>query len=259
MMNFRSSQPQTKSGTKSLRLFPVVMYAAAGLLLIKVAHIAFSPDLDGLTVSQAFAQETETKASDAEPPKDTDEEKTADATNEKDEAAKDGEEEDAKSQADIGNSRKDLITTTEIEVLERLAERRKMLDRKETDLKLRENLLKAAEKRIEGKLEDIRKIEARIEKSFGDGNKRKAERFKDLVSMYENMKPKDAARIFNTLDLDVLLSVVQNMNARKMAGILAKMDPQAAQRLTVELAAIASGSMKTNSSELPLVTDNGAS
>ncbi len=256
MMVGRTPKDQTRRRTGTLRLFPVVMFAAAGLLLIKLAHIAFSPDLDGLAVTQAFAQETDTKTPAETQAQSAGKEKSAGA--EADDAGKSADNE-GQTQNEVGSSRNDLITNTEIEVLERLAERRKALDKKATDLKLRENLLKAAEKRIEQKLDDIRKIEARIEKSFGDGNKRKAERFKDLVSMYENMKPKDAARIFNTLDMDVLLSVVQNMNARKMAGILAKMDAQAAQRLTVELAAIASGSLKTNTTDLPSVTDNGAS
>lgn len=57
--------------------------------------------------------------------------------------------------------------------------------------------------------------------------------------MYENMKPKEAARIFDKLDMTVLLGVVQQMKTRKMAPILAKMNSSVAQRLTVELARIA--------------------
>jgi flagellar motility protein MotE (MotC chaperone) len=54
--------------------------------------------------------------------------------------------------------------------------------------------------------------------------------------MYENMKPRDAAKIFDRLDTGVLLEVVSKIEPRKMADILALMSPDAAQHLTVELA-----------------------
>ena len=58
---------------------------------------------------------------------------------------------------------------------------------------------------------------------------------KNLVIMYEAMKPKDAARVFDRLALDILVPVVQQMNPRKMSDVLAAMSPEAAERLTVAL------------------------
>jgi flagellar motility protein MotE (MotC chaperone) len=54
--------------------------------------------------------------------------------------------------------------------------------------------------------------------------------------MYENMKPRDAAKIFDRLEIGVLLEVASKIEPRKMADILAQMSPDSAQRLTVELA-----------------------
>ena len=54
--------------------------------------------------------------------------------------------------------------------------------------------------------------------------------------MYENMKPKDAAKIFDRLDIRVLIEVANQINPRRMSDILAQMSPEAAERLTVELA-----------------------
>jgi flagellar motility protein MotE (MotC chaperone) len=54
--------------------------------------------------------------------------------------------------------------------------------------------------------------------------------------MYETMKPKEAARIFERLDMGVLIDVAKRMQPRKMSAVLAVMDPVAAQELTVELA-----------------------
>ena len=54
--------------------------------------------------------------------------------------------------------------------------------------------------------------------------------------MYENMKAKDAAKIFDRLDLRILVEVVNAMNARRMSDILGLMTPEAAERLTIEIA-----------------------
>jgi flagellar motility protein MotE (MotC chaperone) len=50
------------------------------------------------------------------------------------------------------------------------------------------------------------------------------------------MKPKDAARIFDTLDIDILVAVVSKMSERKIAPILGLMDPERAKTLTIMLA-----------------------
>ncbi len=72
--------------------------------------------------------------------------------------------------------------------------------------------------------------------------------------MYENMKPKDAAKIFDRLELPILVQVTSLINPRKMSDILGLMSPEAAERLTVELATRASGDEKgPNTAELPKI------
>ena len=67
-------------------------------------------------------------------------------------------------------------------------------------------------------------------------DKEEEAQIKSLVKVYENMKPKDAARIFNRLEMDILLDVVERMKEKKMAPVLAQMSPEKAEALTVELA-----------------------
>jgi flagellar motility protein MotE (MotC chaperone) len=67
--------------------------------------------------------------------------------------------------------------------------------------------------------------------------------------MYENMKAKDAAKIFDRLEMRVLIDVVSLINPRRMSDIMAQMQPEMAERLTVELANRASG---TESVPLPV-------
>ena len=56
------------------------------------------------------------------------------------------------------------------------------------------------------------------------------------MKIYEGMKAKDAANIFNTLDIDVLLAVMSRMSERKSAPVLAEMDPERARTVTILLA-----------------------
>jgi flagellar motility protein MotE (MotC chaperone) len=134
-------------------------------------------------------------------------------------------------------------------VLERLQDRREALDSRGRDLEMRESLLKAAEKRVETKVTELKDVETRVNTAMGNRDKAELERFKSIVSMYENMKAKDAARIFDRLDLKILVDVATQMNPRKMSEILASMTSEGAERLTVELANRASANPKPQTSD----------
>ncbi|GLQ07396.1 MotE family protein [Sneathiella chinensis] len=128
------------------------------------------------------------------------------------------------------------LSASEIEVLQRLVERRDELDRRDKELDMRDNLLKATEARIDDKIARLKEIEATIQDLLKKHDEQEEQKLLSLVSIYEKMKPKDAARIFNTLDMSVLLDVSAMMKEAKLAGILAKMDDERAKMLTVELA-----------------------
>jgi flagellar motility protein MotE (MotC chaperone) len=139
-------------------------------------------------------------------------------------------------------------------VLERLQTRRQELDTRNRELEMRENLLKVAEKRLEAKVSELRNTESRVNTAMGTRDKVEAERFKSIITMYENMKSKDAARIFDRLDMKILVDVSTQMNPRKMSEILGQMSPDTAERLTVELANRASAQPKTQSpNQLPKI------
>jgi flagellar motility protein MotE (MotC chaperone) len=126
-------------------------------------------------------------------------------------------------------------------ILESLHDRRQQLDARNRELDMRESLLKAAEKRVEAKVSELKGMESRVKTEMGDRDQAESKRLKGLITMYENMKPKDAARIFDRLDMKILVKVSTRINPRNMSSILAEMTPEAAERLTVELASHASG------------------
>lgn len=130
----------------------------------------------------------------------------------------------------------ETFSKSEVAVLESLSARREELDRRAKLLDTREQLLNAAEKRVEERIAELKDIEARINARIGVQDEQNENRLAGVVSMYETMKPKDAARIFERLDMGVLLEVAKRMEPRKLSAVLAQMDPVSAQDLTVELA-----------------------
>jgi flagellar motility protein MotE (MotC chaperone) len=124
---------------------------------------------------------------------------------------------------------------SETDLLAQLTEKRKELDARSTELDQREALLKAAEDRINTKVEELTTMRSDLEKLLDLQKSKDDAQLNSLVKIYEDMKPKDAAAIFNSLDPNVLLEVTGRMKEAKMAPILAAMDPGRARMLTVKL------------------------
>lgn len=128
------------------------------------------------------------------------------------------------------------VSPAERAILERLGERREEWQQKGRDLDMREKLLENAEKKLEARINELKSLEQKSETDAAKRGDTEAGALKNLVIMYEAMKPKEAARIFDRLNHEVLVPVVQQMNPRKMSEILAVMSPEAAERLTIALA-----------------------
>lgn len=127
------------------------------------------------------------------------------------------------------------FTQSEIDLLQKLAERREQIEAREKELAMREGLLQAAETRIDRKVGELKTLQDTITSLLAQYDQREAEKVAQLVRIYATMKPKDAARIFNDLDMPILISVMVNMKESKSAPILASMDPVKARALTEEM------------------------
>ena len=99
----------------------------------------------------------------------------------------------------------------------------------------------AAVRDLETRINELKALEEKAGAGPTKAAESEAAAIRNLVVMYENMKPKEAARVFDRLALDVLVPVVLAMNPRKMAEVLAAMQPEAAEKLTVALATRARG------------------
>jgi flagellar motility protein MotE (MotC chaperone) len=159
----------------------------------------------------------------------------------------------AKSPGELKVNLEPVAPRGERAILERLSDRRQQLDTRSEELEMRENLLKAAEKRVEAKVAELKDLEAKVKTALDQRDQNELKRFKSIVAMYEGMKPKDAARIFDRLDLKILVEVATQMKPATMSAILAQMTPETAERLTVELAHRASAQKTTTADALPQI------
>ena len=130
------------------------------------------------------------------------------------------------------------ISAAEFRLLQSLQERRQTLDSRERDIVTRENVLKAAEGRIDERMTALKAVEGNIQKLLGQVDDLEAARIASLVTVYEKMKPKDAARIWDGLEEEVLIKIAHRMKTQPLALILAKMSGERARRVTQRLAAL---------------------
>ena len=145
------------------------------------------------------------------------------------------------------------VSPSERAILERLQARRQELDTRAREIEIRESLMKAAEKRIDSRVDEMKSLEAKASAASEQKNEAENARFKGIVTMYEGMKPKDAARVFDRLEMPVLIEIASQIAPRKMSDIMGLMQPDAAERLTVELARRAGGDKSTPGADLPKI------
>lgn len=128
------------------------------------------------------------------------------------------------------------ISNIQEDVFKDITRRRNEMETRERQLQTREALLEAAERELDIKYQELTQLREQIEDLLGQQEQEEDKRIRSLVKVYENMKAADAARIFNTLDLDVLIAVVSDMSERKLSPILANMNPERARTVTIMLA-----------------------
>ncbi|MGU3537242.1 MotE family protein [Methylobacterium sp. A54F] len=217
-----------------LRLIDAVTLAAGGLLVLKVS--AMVVEAPGLQVEPTgFPRALANARTNYEPP---------DPTTTGSVSPKEPEKEARK--AETPPRAQPLVpdqatSPTERALLEKLGARRDALKQRGEELDLREKLLGEAERKIEGNLGDLKEAEDKVETGMRKAAEAEKAGLKNIVTMYESMKPKDAARVFDRLGHDVLVPIVLAMNPRKMAEVLAVMQPETAEKLTVALALRARG------------------
>jgi len=125
-------------------------------------------------------------------------------------------------------------------LLESLRARRLELDRQAEELAQRELLLGAAERRMAERVNELRSLQSGLEGEVRSRDEREEARIRQLVRVYEVMRPRDAAAILDDLDMPILLQVIERMREAKASPVLAAMRPERARAATAELSRLRS-------------------
>jgi flagellar motility protein MotE (MotC chaperone) len=128
------------------------------------------------------------------------------------------------------------VSDSERGLLLDLRHRSAELDARAAALGEREAVLSAAEKQLAQRVVELTALQARLESLERARKARDEASWAGLVKLYEDMKPRDAATIFNDLDMQVLLPVLDRMKEMKAAPIMAAMQPTRARDVTAKLA-----------------------
>jgi len=207
------------------RILPIILIVFTLAFSVRLSDVVTG--IKGIS-STAYAKSEDEKKSSADDHKDEDD---------KDDGVEvvKGEEASAPDWRDASDSDIDISGVKE-EMFRDMMARRQKLDQIEKKLRAREALLQAAEQEVDRKVQELAKLKKEIEALLNKQTEEEKARIGSLVKIYEGMKPKDAARIFDTLDIDVLVSVMSTMSERKVAPILAAMNAERARTVTIMLA-----------------------
>ncbi len=208
---------------KKIRLIPIFIFIAALTLSVKV-HNVFDAVKNQtgrvitLSQSKAYAQnETEKEIQELDKVLET-----ADSVS---------------TEAPAGETPKkpDTFTQSEVLILQELAERREALDFRSKEIDRKAVQLKVAEAEIDKKLDQLEAYRNELKSLVQEYNEKEREKINSLIKVYSTMKPKDAARIFNTLDTDIVVSLIKDMKPSTSSAILSQMQESKAKVITDEL------------------------
>ncbi|MDD3287800.1 MAG: hypothetical protein PHX43_02170 [Alphaproteobacteria bacterium] len=141
---------------------------------------------------------------------------------------------DGSSDKALHNASEETVET-DASILKQLKDRRNQLEQRMSDLDSREMLLKIAEQRVDQKMQEMETLRNQLQGLVNQASASQQAQLDNLVKIYETMKAKEAARIFEKLELPTLLGVIERMKPAKVAIIMAEMLPEKAKEITVAL------------------------
>ncbi len=212
------------------RLLPLAILAMGGLFLVKaeslLAAFRAPASLPAAVVAPA-------RAADPAPPASQATQRQAAAPAPAQQAAQQAAQQPV-NLADV--VRPDPAAQAERALLEQLRARRTEIEAREQAVAQQEVMLRAAEQRLSRRVEELAALQARLEALDRSRGEREEAGWRGLVRTYESMRPRDAAAIFNDLEMPVLVEILDRMGERKAAPVIGAMQPERARLVTTELA-----------------------
>lgn len=127
-------------------------------------------------------------------------------------------------------------TQEELNHFAKLNDRKKELDAREEELARLESELQVQKSELDKKLEELKKTRREISSVLDEKVKADEKKVDALVQMYSNMKPQQAAKIFETMDDDLAIEILGRMKKKPAAEILNLVKAEKAQVLSEKYA-----------------------
>jgi flagellar motility protein MotE (MotC chaperone) len=121
-------------------------------------------------------------------------------------------------------------------LIEALSAREAALDARAAELDAREATLDLAGERIDAKLAELAQAEEALSRTLTLAETAAEGDVAQLVSVYESMKPKEAAPLFEEMDPDFAAGFLGRMRPDAAAAILAGLEPKTAYTISAILA-----------------------
>ena len=124
----------------------------------------------------------------------------------------------------------------ETDFLFKLSERKKELDQREEDLNKKAAEITKQKEDIEAKLSQLEDYRNRISTLLKERISSDSGKIETLVQVYSNMKPAQAAKVFETMDEDLVIEILGRMKKKNAADILNLVKIEKAQVLAEKYA-----------------------
>lgn len=121
-------------------------------------------------------------------------------------------------------------------LLTELLRREERVKQKEDMLRERENALEIAGQAIEMRMAALEEAEESLRTTLALADRAAENDLTRLTDVYQNMKPKDAAALFETMDPTFAAGFLSRMSPDAAAGVLAGLSPEAAYTISVVMA-----------------------
>ncbi len=203
---------------KRFRILPIVIFMSVLMLTLRINNVVDNIKQRG---SNSFSLSSNQAQA---------EEQSGNTTAELNKILEGASETTTKNDTTVNNGKS--FSQSEIAILQELAERREALDLRSKEIDKKAVQLKVTEEEIGKKLAQLQNYEKRLRALMKEYTAKEKEKLDSLVKVYTSMKPKDAARIFNTLDLEITTALVREMKPSASSAIISQMEASKAKAIT---------------------------
>ena len=147
--------------------------------------------------------------------------------------------------ANVKEGRKDFdilnLTLEEFQLLTTWVNESKRAESQNASIHAQEERNKVLKQVVDKKIQEMEDIEQRLAALVKAKSDIEESHMKEIVKMFETMKPQVAAPIFAQLSPQVLLEILQKMKGAKIALILGQLSPEKAAKITEVMTYLAHG------------------